>query len=209
VAAAPAEPVSRRETVTVGHAVLGEANEHLHTIGWQNLIKEVNRQGNFTVGLEANIPLDKNINRCTVIYLVGTGRFELTPEQQTALGNFLQSGGVILGEGCSEGEAESKGAKEFGLAFNQLANQLKCKLEVVQRGHPLLGTVHIFSETPPGTEPGMLLEGGNMVYSGSDYGCAWEGGHQGNPLSRDVIRGSIELGANIVTYAHMSKMTGR
>ncbi len=205
--AATLETSHPRETVTVGHAVLGEASKDLHSAGLQNLIREINRQDNFMVNLEENISLDKNVNRCTMIYLAGNNRFELTAEQQTILGAFLKSGGVIFGEGCSEGqeEAESKGAKEFGLAFNQLASQLKCKLEIAQRGHPLLIAIHVFSEVPPGAEPGMLLEGGHMIYSGSDYGCAWQGGHQDHPLSRDIIRSSLEMGINIVVHAQMIK----
>ena len=174
----------------------------------RNLIKQINQQANFATNLEENISLDKNIDRCAVIYLTGNSHFELTAEEQAALSAFLQSGGVIFGEACSEGETESKRAKEFGLAFNQLASQLKYKLEIVQRGHPLLSTVHVFANVPQGAEPGMLLEGGHMVYSGSDYGCAWQGGHQSNPLSREIIRGSVEMGANIVAYAQ-TKATRR
>jgi len=208
-AAIPQEiPSHPQETITLGHAVLGEASKDLHSNGLRNLIKEINQQANFVTNLEANIPLDKNINRCAMIYLTGNSRFEPATEEQAALSAFLQSGGVIFGEGCSEGEIESKGAKEFGLAFNQLASQLKCKLEIVQRGHPLLSTVHVFANVPQGAEPAMLLEGGHMVYSGSDYGCAWQGGHQSNPLSREIIRGSIEMGANIVAYAQ-TKATRR
>jgi hypothetical protein len=212
----PSAPASEstgcpRETVTLGHAVLGEASKDLHRAGLRNLIKETNRQANLAANLEENIALDKNINRCTLLYLTGTGHFELSAEQQAALGTFLQSGGVIFGEGSSEGqgEAESKGAKEFGLAFNKLASQLNCKLEVVQRGHPLLDSIHIFSEVPLGAEPaGMLLEGGHMVYSGNDYGCAWQGGQQNHPLSREIIRSSFEMGANIIAYARMIKASG-
>ena len=192
-------------TTTIGHAVLGEASKDLHISGLRNLIREINRQGSFEVKLEDNISLDTKINRCAVIYLTGNGHFELTAEQQTALSNFLKSGRVILGEGCAQGQpdAASKGAKEFGLSFNQLANQLQCKLEIVQRVHPLLSAVHVFSEVPQGAEPAMLLEGGHMFYSASDYGCAWQGGRQDQPLSRDIIRGAFEIGTNIVTYAQL------
>jgi hypothetical protein len=204
-------PVGPAQTVVVGHAVLGGAGKDLHGAGLMNLVREINRQDNFAAKLDANIVLGKDLNRYTVIYLTGNSGFELTAEQQAALNGFLQSGGVILGEGCSEGQGEtqSKGAKEFGLAFNQLAGQLKCKLEIVQRGHPLLSAFNIFSDIPPGAEPGMLLEGRNMVYSGSDYGCCWQGGHQDQPLSRDIIRSSFEMGANIVGYAQMTKANGR
>ncbi|MBA7468471.1 hypothetical protein ES707_03722 [subsurface metagenome] len=208
-ATAPEITSPPQKTLTLGHAVMGEASKDLHRDGLQNLIREINQQANFVANLEGNIPLDKNINRCSMIYLTGNSRFELTTEQQTALSAFLQSGGVIFGEGCSEGEAESRGAKEFGLAFNQLASLLKCKLEIVQRGHPLLSAAYVFSEVPQGAEPGILLEGGHMVYSGSDYGCAWQGGHQGHPLSREIIRSAIEMGANIVAYAQLTKAAGR
>ena len=213
-AAAPAPEITARpqETIILGHAVLGGVGKDLHFAGLENLVREINRQDNLVFNLEENIPLDKDIYRFTMIYLTGNGRFEIAAEQQAALGAFLKSGGVIFGEGWSEGqgEAESKGAKEFGLAFNRLAGQLNCKLEVVQHGHSLLSAVHIFSEIPPGAEPaGMLLEGGHMVYSGSDYGCAWQGGHQGHSLSRDIIRSSFEMGTNIVVYAQMIKVAGR
>jgi hypothetical protein len=203
--AAPEIAVAQRETVTLGQAVLGGASANLHSAGLKSLLGEINRRYDFMVTLEENVALDKNLGRYKVLYLTGNRRFELTTEQQAALSGFLQSGGTILGEGCSEGrgEAEARGAREFGLAFNQLAVQLKCKLEIVQRGHPLLLALHVFSEVPPGVEPGMLLEGRHMLYSGSDYGCAWYGGHQGAPLSREIIRSAFEMGANILAYARM------
>lgn len=204
-------PSAPKETITIGHAVLGEASKDLHSGGLKNLVGEISRLDNLEAKLEENILIDKGIDKYTMLYLTGNSKFELTEEQQTALGDFLTSGGIIFGEGCAEGqkEAQSKGSKEFGLAFNQLASQLKNKLEIVQRGHSLLSTVHIFSSVPDGAESGMLLEGGGMVYSGSDYGCAWQGGHQDNPLPRDIIRSSIEIGTNIAIHAHMLKSVKR
>lgn len=192
-----------KETVAVGHIVLGKASKELHSAGLINLVKEVNREGLFTATLEQSVPLDSSIGRFTLVYLTGSGQFELSSEQQSALSRFLKSGGVIFGEGCFQGE--SRGAKEFGLAFNQLASQLGSKLEVVQRGHALLSVVNVFAEVPQGASPGMLLEGGNMIYSASDYGCAWQGGHQESPLARDIIRSSLEMGANVVAHARMMK----
>jgi hypothetical protein len=194
-----------QETFTVAHAVLGEASKDLHCAGLRNLVREVNRQNDLVVNLEENVTIDGNINRFSFIYLTGNGRFELAAEQQAALASFLKSGGLILGDGCSEEAGEARGAKEFGFAFNQLASKLNCKLEVVQRGHSLLSALYFFSEVPQGAEPAMLLEGRQMIYSGSDYGCAWQGGYQDKPLPRDIIRNSFEMGANIVAYAHKVK----
>lgn len=202
------EAVSRPvENITIGHAVLSGDSKDLHIVGLQNLVKGINQQGNYVASLVENIPLDEKVKQHSIIYLTGVSGFELTDEQNAALSDFLKSGGVIFGEGCAEGQqgTASKGSKEFGLAFNQLASLLKCKLEIVARGHPLLSACHVFSEVPQGVEPAMLLAGGQMIYSGSDYGCAWQGGHQDTPLSREIIRASFEMGMNIVTYACMMK----
>jgi hypothetical protein len=210
--AQPKEVYNRpTETIILGHAVLGSASKDLHSSGLKNLAKELSRQAGLVAKIEENIALEKDLKRYTMIYLTGKGRFELSAEQQTTLGRFLQSGGVILGEGCAEAqeETQSKAAREFGLAFNQLATQLQRKLEMVKRGHPVLSSNSVFSEVPQGAELGMLLEGGNMIYSGSDYGCAWQGGHQAKSLSRDIIRSSFEMGVNIVAYAQMVKTSGR
>ena len=201
--------LSAEKSIAIGHTVLGEASRNLHSVGLQNLVKEINRQSGYVSDLSENVVLDKKVNRFALLYVTGNSRFELNAEQQSALSDFLQSGGVIFGEGCNDESqgTSSKGSKEFGLAFNQLANQFKCKLEVVQREHPLLSACHVFSEVPQGVEMDMLLEGGRMIYSGSDYGCAWQGGHQGKPLSRDNIRDSLEIGTNIVIFAQMMKET--
>ena len=195
-----ASPV--RETITLGYAVLGEASKDLHSAGLKSLIGEMNLLHNVEFSLKENVSLDKDIKQCKILYLTGNTTFELTAKQQEVLGAFLESGGIIFGEGCSDGQAEAggKGTKEFGLAFNQLASQLNCKLENVQRGHPLLSSAYVFSAIPEGTEPGMLLAGGKMVYSASDYGCAWQGGRPDQPLSREIIRSSIEIATNIIKY---------
>jgi hypothetical protein len=197
------------ETIAIAHSVVGDADKNLHRLGIQNLVKEINRQSPFQAVLSENTAIDKKINRFALIYLAGNGRFELNTDQQSILNDFLQSGGVIVGDGCCD-EATGTGAKggrEFALVFNQLATQLKCKMETVQRGHPLLSACHVFSEVPRGTsETSMLLEGGHMIYNGSDYGCSWQGGYRDKPLPRETIRNAIEVGTNFVYYAREAKL---
>ncbi len=205
--AASAATVPARETVVIGHSVLGKAPGDLHYRGLQNLVKEINLQNSFAASLEVNVQLERDLSRFTMIYLAGNGSFELASDAQASIGTLLKSGGVIFGEGCTDGQgdAAAKAVREFGLAFNRLAGQFNRKLEMVQRSHLLLSAAHVFSEVPPGAEPGMLLENNGMLYSGSDYGCAWQGGHQSKPLSREVIRTAFEMGMNIVTHAHTTK----
>jgi hypothetical protein len=205
--AAAATPAASRETVLIGHLTVGEAPKDLHVDGLRNLIRELNRQPERTFALEDKITLNNNISRYKLLYITGNGRFELTADQQSILGNYIQSGGIIFGDGCSVSSAatESKGAREFGLAFNRFASRLNCKLGIVKSGHPLLKADYVFSETPQGCDPAMLLEGGSLICSSSDYGCAWDAGRDELLLSREIIRSSCEIGCNIVSYALRNK----
>ena len=206
VETAPA--VTHTQTVLIGHAVLA-GDKDLHLDGLQNVARGMAAQFGLQVNVQGSVPLDQNLKSCTLLYLTGKGRFDAEPAQQAALAAFIEAGGTIIGEGCSEGdESASRGAKEFGLAFNQLAGQLKRRLEVVKRGHPLLSALHLFSSVPQGAENGMLMEGGHVVYSGSDYGCAWQGGRQNLPLSREIIRASFEMGDNFLAYARLGRGGG-
>jgi hypothetical protein len=198
------------EEMVVGYIVVSGTDKGVHITGLQNLVNESTKSGNLSIKLIEISSLNQGLEQCSLLYITGTGRFDLDSTQQEPLTKYLQGGGVIFGEACSEGTDTglSRGARDFGLAFNQLAGQLKRKLESVKRGHPLLSAFHVFSDVPPGAENGMLMEGGNMVYSGSDYGCAWQGGHQAEPLSREVIRASFEIGENILAYSRMTKSGG-
>jgi hypothetical protein len=199
------QKADKQEAFNIGHAVVGEGDKNLHVEGLKNLARESGRQLNLAANLDTNINLASNLTKYSFIYLTGTGRFELTPEQINSLSSFLQSGGTILGQVCSQ-PGDPKSTKEFGLAFNRVAGQLNCKLGIAQRGNPLLSGVNVFSEAPPGCEPAMLMEGGRVIYSGSDYGCAWEGGHPSTPLPREIIRNAFEIGINFMAYALSAKI---
>lgn len=201
-AAAPVPPApvpAPQETLTIGYLSLGP-NAGIHRAGLENLIREISwiRQG-LAIELRPIANPRKDLKGCRLLYVAGTGRFEIPGDLMAALKDFLKAGGAVFGEGCSE--SDPKGAREFGLGFNELASHLQCKLEAVHREHPLLRAAFIFSQPPPGIEPGMLLEGGRMIYSTADYGCAWQGGRAGNPLPREAIRSAIEMGANIIAFA--------
>ena len=211
IAATPASveaaPVAARApALIVGHATLG-GESILHLEGLENVAKGLtSTHPGLQVSVHGNIAIDQNLKGCALLYLTGKGKFEIDSSQQGALAAFLQSGGTIVGEGCSEGEeGAARGAREFGLAFNQLAGQLKHRLEVIKRGHPVLSALHVFSAVPQGAESGMLMEGGRIIYSGSDYGCAWRGGRENQPLSREVIRASFEMGENFIAFARSGR----
>ena len=200
--------VPRTQPLLLGHAVLA-GDKDLHLEGLQNVARGMGSQLGLQVNVQGSMPLDQSLKGCALLYLTGKGKFEVDSGQQAALAAFLQAGGSIVAEGCSEGdESAARGAKEFGLAFNQLAGQLKRRLEVVKRGNALLSALHLFSAIPQGAENGMLMEGGRIVYSGSDYGCAWQGGRQNQPLSREIIRASFEMADNFLAYARSGRGGG-
>jgi hypothetical protein len=196
-----------KEALVIGHVTLGEVAHDLHLNGLRNLVKEYNRRADFTVVVEDQVNIGKTLKRYSLLYLTGNGRFELSAEQQSALRDYIKSGSIVIGDGCSSSSTVSdiKGAKEFGLSFIRWAGKLDCKLEVVKRGHQLLMGEYLFSEVPPGCEAAMLLEGGNMISNSSDYGCAWAGGYEDKPLARETIRSATEMGGNLISYALRSK----
>jgi len=195
--------IAPREQVIIGHVVLGEASHDLHSNGLTKLAHQVSLQTEYQATIE-ECALDETITRCTFLYMVGKGPFTTDAKGQTILSSFVQNGGIIFAEGCAE-EQPAEG-KEFGLAFNRLAEQLGEKLEVVQRGHPVLDYHHVFSTAPSGAQSeGLLMASREIIYSSYDYGCAWSGGYSNSPLPRDIIRSAFEMGVNIVTYAMMIK----
>ncbi len=195
----PAPVPTPRETLIIGYLSLG-ANAGVHRAGMENMIRELSwSRPALSIEMRPITALKKDLKGCRLIYVAGSGRFEIPGELEAALKDFLKAGGTVFGEGCSE--SDPKGAREFGLAFNELATRLQCKLEAVHREHLLLRAAFVFSQPPPGIEAGMLLEGGRMIYSTADYGCAWQGGRPGSPLPREAIRSAIEMGANIIAFA--------
>jgi len=197
-------PTVPSEVIMIGSKVLGDADEQLHLNGLRNLLSEVEQHYLYKVDIKGNISLDEPIIGHTLICLFGTDNFELSEKERESLDNFLHSGGTIFGEFCSEGQ-DKKGKNlnnDFKVAFDNLAKQLGCNLEPVRRGHSVLSRPNLFSSIPEGAATNnTLLEGGGMLYSGNDYACAWQGGYQDTPLSREVIRSSLEIGINIVEYA--------
>jgi hypothetical protein len=196
-----------RESLAVCHVVMGVAKKDLHLNGLRNLARNMAGQRSFETIVEENVDIERAAGQFDLLYLTGAGRFETTTEQRSSLATFLRSGGVIFGDACSAvyGNQDPGSAKEFGIAFNRLAGQCGCKLITVQRAHPLLSINHVFAAAPDGCEAAMLLAGGNVVYSGSDYGCTWEGGHRDKPMLREQIRNALEFGANLAFYAFRNK----
>jgi hypothetical protein len=189
-----------KRTVTIWHYST-EPEKRTHLFGLANLAREISQLTDIEAVVNTVSTLGGTIANCNVLYIAGRKRFELDSQSKTNINLFLKGGGVIVGEACVQ---DQQGARDFGIAFNQLARENGYRLEMVNQGHPLLNQTFIFSSVPVGANPeSILLASPRMIYSGSDYGCAWEGGRAGSPLSREVIRSAFEIGTNIFQWGQL------
>ena len=203
------EIIVPKQKIVIGHVVVDGTDNDLHIYGLRNLAREMEIRYNWIVELVENISFDKNIDRFTMIYLTGGKDFRLSEGQQLVLGDFLRSNGVLVAEDCSEGETQSNNSNKHNPVYDELMDKFEFTLKPVNHGDPLLSNVNVFSEVPQGVKSGVFLKGNNIIYSNNDYGCAWQGGHKGNPISRDTIRSAFEMGVNIVDYAYKTKTSVR
>jgi hypothetical protein len=72
---------------------------------------------------------------------------------------------------------------------------------MVERWHPLLLSRHVL--VAPTDPP--LVEGGGIVISSADLGCAWQGGAESAPIDRESIRQALELGTNAAVFGQQRR----
>jgi len=188
----------------VGLGVLNTPGWMCHQEGILNLVKSANHNTDCHIRFKGAVDLADETSGYDLLYLCGTEDFQLKKDQENVLSRFLDRGGVLLGEACSEGGPQTKEqTKTFRQSFAGLAQRLGRRLKSVERGHPLLKAHYIFSSVPAGLDgPTLMVEDQGMLYSDGDFGCIWAGGKADKAASRETIRDAIELGINIAVYAY-------
>lgn len=194
-----------KRKIVLGYALANGTKSELHIHGLRNLAREMEMRYNWTVELEENVAFDKNIARYTLIYMTGGENFRLNDDAQSAIEVFLKSNGVLVAEDCGEVETKGNNSKRHGPVYDELIDKFKLKLKPVNHDNPLLYNINVFSEVPQGIKSGVFLKGEGVIYTDNDYGCAWQGGHKGDPICREAIRSAFEIGTNIVDYAYQMK----
>ncbi len=172
----------------------------VHREGLRLLAREVEASSGQAVRVFLGLdPVEAD--RVDFLYLGGYAGFTLSESELSGVGRLLERGGVVVGEGCAFGPTGDSGAREFALAFADLANNLGHRLAEVSRGHRVMSARHLFAKLPAGCrERTQVVEADGMVYSDADYGCAWSGGSDDNPLARSEIRDALEFGVNLALY---------
>ena len=186
-----------------------------HAEGVQALARELGFAGR-TLNVREAALNDLGSGPADVVYLTGHSALQLGPAERQALGQAIERGATLVGDGCAAGPLGDAGARALAHSVAELALGLDLHLEAAERSHPVLRGRYLFAAAPAGARESSVLlvgasgsggtttpgdssaPGGGVVYCDADYGCAWNGGAPERPLQRGVIRDAQELGVNLV-----------
>jgi len=187
-----------------------------HQPGALSLIRNINATTEYRAEFKGLINLNQEIRDCHMILMAGQEEFTLTEAWEGSLRNYLDRGGVILGECCGVVTTGAKKESPFQRSFREMADRLGRPLVPLERRHPVFAAPHLFAGPPEGIDgPGAIFAESGIIYSDGDYGCLWDGGRPETPASRSAIRSGIELGVNLAVYSyqrahlHTVKMANR
>ncbi len=205
---ATGEGTNNRLALTMGTIRYGPSSSNewkRHSEGVRRLATDTGLNTNLEVNLLEGINLmDKTtLDNCRVLYLTGRAAFNLGREEEQALQNFLERGGVLWCEPCRSGLAAGA-PDEFSRRCMEMAQRLNRQPIQPRTGHPLLTSRYLFAAAPPALEPaGVVVEAKRMVLATGDYGCLWEGHGQerAEPPPREVLRAAQEFGGNALFLA--------
>ena len=174
----------------------------LHRLGLRFVARELLQTTAYRARFAGAIDLEHPIPPVSVVYFTADGGFPpMSDAQLDHLRTYLQAGGLLFADACREGSWQ-----EFAASIESVAHRLDVELQPVERWHPLLLSRHVLAGPPltvRGESP--LLEGGGIILSTSDYGCAWQGGPRNQPFGRERIRAALELGVNAAVFGQQRR----
>ncbi len=187
-----------RGAISLGQVSWEGEGGALHLDGLFQLTNHINNQTPYRAEFAGPVPLKGDLNGFNLLYFSADGSFKLTAEEEKSLAKFLNGGGFLFGNGCSQVPKN-----EFGFAFNDLATKLKRSLSQLKPDHPILKVHYPFSYPPQVSGEGRpLMIGDGLVYCDADYGCAWSGKGAKVGISREEIRSALEFGTNVLIYGY-------
>ncbi len=200
----PVSGARPRGEVVIGMAQHAGSGCDRHEEGLCRFIAALHGSTLYAARFAGPLLLGDDLDGVDLVYLTGTGSFELPVASRQALGTFLARGGTVVGDGCHATGAAAAG--EFGDAFVRLAASWGRKPVLVGRSHILLAQPYTFGSAPLGQDGGgVILEHDGVVCLTGDYGCTWEGWRNNAALPRAAIRDAHELGVNVIAYAAARK----
>ena len=197
------QPIRQRPDLTIAQLSLpADEAEDTHRLGLRFVAREIAQTTPYRVRWAGKIDLNQPLPAFSLVYFTGRGAFPpLAAEQLDHLRTYLAGGGVLFADACRTGKWH-----EFAASVESIATALEVELQPVERWHPLLLSRHVLSAPPlsvKGEAP--LTEASGIVLSYSDYGCAWQGGSDDQPLGRERIRAALELGVNLAVFGQQRR----
>jgi hypothetical protein len=193
----PAAGGHARGQVVVADLRLPDAGDG-HVGGGAALARAISVNGAYRARYAGEVRPGDPLGDVTVLYVSGSKEFSVNEGTTAWLKSFLESGGTLFGDGCHATPADP-----FGPAFDKLGKAVGRQLKRVVNGDRLLLAHHVFGAPPPGrvgTDVGLVLAGGGVVYCASDYGCVLAGAGD-PPLHRAAIRAVEEFSTNLAATA--------
>ncbi|MBN2145900.1 MAG: DUF4159 domain-containing protein [Anaerolineales bacterium] len=181
--------------LSVAVCYLGEVDEKNHGQGAATLAHTLGHTTSFRITVQDDLPLAPGIENNALIYLVGQGKFKLSPGQINGLANYIRrAGGTLLIESIDN---------KARVAFLDSLTAMEIETVAIPAGHRLLSIPHLFPAPPSGADLGAtpeVLVGEGVILSNANYGRLWLGKANGS-LSREHLRSAVEWGQNIIAYA--------
>ncbi len=196
--------------VAVGVVTLRGAEDTKHGAGMMNVAASMRQQGETVAWIDQRVPLDADLQRFDLLYVVGRDAIEFTNEEMTQLYAFWQAGGVIFYEGCRSGQPQ--GDPPADEAMRGLLEAFGVQLSPLNAAHGLYREPYFFAQPPDGFETQgapKLYAGEGVIFSQADYGCLWRGERRGRAATRAEIRDGLEWGANLVVWAAAQRQARR
>ncbi len=184
----------------VGEPALKEQARAGCLAGIDAMARAASRTGHTDFWVDDDVSVAGPLDRYALVYVVGLGRFQMSPDDMKGLYAYLQAGGAVLLEGCHR---VGDGAAADAALLDALGS-LGVQPAEIQPGHPLLCEPWLFAALPAGydgEDTGRLLVREGVIFSARDYGSLWQGWRAGRPATREEIRAAHELGANVLAYA--------
>ena len=129
-----------------------------HQPGALSLIRNINATTEYRAEFKGLINLNQEVRDCDLLLMAGQGEFTLVEAWEGSLRNYLDRGGVILGESCGAGEIGANQESPFQRSFRDMADRLGRPLVPLERRHPIFAAPHLFAGAPEGIDgPGALL----------------------------------------------------
>ncbi len=185
--------MNTEQMLTSAVIYLGDVKSQVQGKGLMRVSDDILRKNHINLIVEDHTQLDRGILGYSFLYLVGSGKFQLTKTQIKGLQGYIHLGGFLFMESCDPEALKS---------FKNLMDEVELPVSgPLINPHPLLNTPNYFV-TPPGgyEQTGEILLSPGGVISSFNYGQLWAGERKEGTPTREELRSASEFAENLVHF---------